>query len=112
MAACAGKASRETHVQIILLSEAEKDIVDAHDWYESKRAELGANFELCVEAALDNILLFPESFPKRFRNTRVVIIHHFPYGIYYTISGDIIIVVGVFHFKRNPKDMSGFLSKR
>jgi toxin ParE1/3/4 len=99
-------------VQIVLLSEAENDILEAHDWYESKRAGVGANFELCVEAALDNILLYPESSPKRFRNTRVAIMHHFPYGIYYTILGDIIIVVGVFHFKRNPKDTSKFLSKR
>jgi plasmid stabilization system protein ParE len=99
-------------VQIVLLSEAERDILEAHDWYESKRTGLGANFELCIEAALDNILLFPESSPKRFRNTRVAIMHHFPYGIYYIISGDIIIVVGVFHFKRNPKDTSGLLSKR
>jgi len=99
-------------VQIVFLSEAEKDILDAHDWYESKRAGVGANFELCIEAALDNILLFPESSPKRFRNTRVAIVHHFPYGIYYTISGDIIFVVGVFHFKRDPKVRSGLLSKR
>jgi toxin ParE1/3/4 len=99
-------------VQIVLLSEAEKDILDAHDWYESKRTGVGANFELCAEAALDNILLNPESSPKRFRNTRVAIMHHFPYGIYYTILGDIIIVVGVFHFKRNPKNMSKFISKR
>jgi hypothetical protein len=99
-------------VQIVLLSEAEKDILEAHNWYESKRAGVGANFELYVEAALDNILLYPESSPKRFRKTRVAIMHHFPYGIYYTISEDIIIVVGVFHFKRNPKNMAEFVSKR
>jgi plasmid stabilization system protein ParE len=99
-------------VQIVLLFEAEKDILEAHDWYESKRTGVGANFELCIEAALDSILIFPESSPQRFRNTRVAIMHHFPYGIYYTISNGIIIVVGVFHFKRNPKDTAEFLSKR
>jgi toxin ParE1/3/4 len=99
-------------VQIVLLSEAEQDILDAYDWYESKRPGMGADFELCIEAALDNILFFPESSSKRFRNTRVAIMHHFPYGIYYTISGDMIIVAGVFHFKRNPKGTSEFLSKR
>jgi toxin ParE1/3/4 len=99
-------------VQIILLSDAEEDILEAHDWYESKRAGLGADFELCIEAALGNILNFPEPFPKRSRNTRVAILHHFPYGIYFTISGDRIIIAGIFHFKRNSKGTSASLSKR
>jgi plasmid stabilization system protein ParE len=99
-------------VQIVLLSESEEDILAAHDWYELKRANLGSDFELCIEAALDRILLFPESFPKKIHGVRVAVLHHFPYGIYYMIMDDTVIVVGVFHFKRNPKNTSAFISKR
>ena len=99
-------------MQVDFLIEAEEDILSAHDWYESKRAGLGADFELCLEASLERIQLFPESCPIKYRNCRLGLISHFPYGVIYTISEKMIIVIAVFHLKRNPKSITSQISKR
>jgi toxin ParE1/3/4 len=94
------------------LPEAESDILAAHDWYEAKRAGLGADFELCLEAALERILEFPEASPIWYRNTRRVILAHFPYGVFYVCKEDIIFVVAVFHLKRHHVSLRRFAKRR
>ena len=37
------------------------------------------------------------------RKTRRSMIHRFPFGIYYRIKGELVIVVAVMHGSRNPK---------
>lgn len=37
------------------------------------------------------------------RDIRKVIVSKFPYAIYYRIEGNDIVVIAVFHSKRNPK---------
>ncbi len=63
---------------IKILEEAETDIINAHDYYESKRDGLGADFELCVEEALSRISYMPESFPIWHRGTRRLVLIRFP----------------------------------
>jgi hypothetical protein len=72
---------------IEILEEAEDDIINAHDWYESKRRGLGADFERCIEKALERISSMPEAFPVWYRNTRRLILSRFPYGIFFRIQG-------------------------
>jgi toxin ParE1/3/4 len=38
-------------MRVIIRPEAELDIDDAYQWYESQRKGLGQNFLLCVEEA-------------------------------------------------------------
>jgi toxin ParE1/3/4 len=112
MAAGEGQDAREAPLNISLLSEAESDILAAHDWYEAKRSGLGADFELCLEAALERILGFPEASPIWYRNIRHVILAHFPYGVFYVITGDMIFVIAVFHLKRNQISLRRFVRRR
>ncbi len=89
--------------RLIIRKRAGLHLYDTYEWYEQKRASLGSEFLLSVEAALNAIQQNPYLFSVRFKNVRCALTPRFPYGIFYIIDGDKIIVISVFHLSRNPK---------
>ena len=55
-----------------------------------------------VEAILRN----PDAFQKKYRNIKIRFISRFPYGIHYRFEKNEIVVIGVFHTSRSPKNWS------
>ncbi|MDP5197961.1 type II toxin-antitoxin system RelE/ParE family toxin [Flavobacterium sp. DG2-3] len=86
--------------------EALFDIEDIVLWYEEKRIGLSYDFELCLEAGLDTLVRNPDAFQKRYKTVKVRFISRFPYGIHYKFEKNEIIVIGVFHTSRSPKNWS------
>jgi len=89
--------------QLLISDESRLDILDAFSWYESRRQGLGKDFELCLEAGLNQITRDPSLFQKRYKNLRIYFIDRFPYGIHYLIEENTVKIFGVFHMSRNPK---------
>jgi len=89
-------------VRLRIRSDAALDIEEAHQWYEKKRRGLGADFLVCVEAALERIRRSPEAYPRVYLELRRAVVRRFPYGMFYLIEADEIVVVGVFHVRRDP----------
>ena len=83
--------------------EAEADLAEAKRWYDERREGLGADFVLCVEEALEKVRRNPEIHPVVYRDVRRAIVRRFPYGVFCRIVGAKIIVLGVFHGRRNPR---------
>ncbi len=88
---------------LVIRPEAEADISDAYRWYEDQREGLGTDFISCIEAALDSIIQSPRLYPKIHKDIRRVFIRHFPYGIFYLVKDNRIIVLAVFHARRDPQ---------
>lgn len=82
------------------------DIEDIVLWYEEQRIGLSYDFELCLEAGIDEIVRNPEAFQKRYKNIKIKFISRFPFGIHYIIKNTEIKVIGVFHTSRPPKNWS------
>ncbi len=89
--------------RLIIRKRAEKHLSEAYTWYENQRAGLGAEFFLCVEAKLQVITANPFLCQVRHKNIRCALVARFPYGIFYFIDGQKIVVVAVFHLSRNPR---------
>jgi hypothetical protein len=89
-------------VRLRIRPDAAFDIEEAHQWYEKKRRGLGADFLVCVEATLERIRRSPESYPRVHLDLRRAVVRRFPYGVFYVIEVDEIVVVGLFHVRRNP----------
>ena len=89
--------------RILIRPEAEMEIEEAYRWYEEQRDGLGSDLLLCVEEGIEKIERNPEMYPLVHRNIRRLLIRRFPYGIYYIILQDIIIIVAVFHGYRDPR---------
>ena len=92
--------------KIHFTKEALFDIEAAVLWYEEQRLGLSYDFELCLEAGIDEVLRNPEAFQKRYKNIKIRFISRFPYGIHYVSSANEVTVIGVFHTSRSPKNWS------
>lgn len=88
--------------KLILRQEAERDLVKAYKWYEEKVPGLGTDFIAVIERALESIQENPARFPAMYRNVRRALMRRFPYGIFYFMEGESIIVLAVLHTARNP----------
>jgi plasmid stabilization system protein ParE len=86
--------------------EALFDIEEIVLWYEEQREGLSYDFELCLEAGINEIIRTPTAYQKRYKQVKVLFISRFPYGIHYLVNPDSIIVIGVFHTSRSPKNWS------
>ena len=60
---------------VVIQAEAEADINDAYQWYESQRKGLGESFLLCIEEALSRVSRTPLIYAIVYNNIRRVLIH-------------------------------------
>lgn len=88
---------------MIILPEAEADLENARDWYERQRGGLGAAFLLGIEEVLERIRRTPEINVAVYQDVRRALTRRFPYAVYYRIEGDEVVVLGVFHAGRAPR---------
>ena len=88
---------------VYLRPDAEKDILEAAIWYEEQRIGLGNQFLNETLAVFSSIAETPLQYLLVYRNTRRVLIHRFPFGIYYRITKNRIVVLAVMHGSRNPQ---------
>ena len=79
------------------------DIQEAYQWYEEQSVGLGAAFIKAVDDSLDRIAEHPESYPAVMENVRRAVLHRFPYGIFYFVEGDTVVVLACYHASRDPR---------
>jgi plasmid stabilization system protein ParE len=88
---------------LIVRPEAEMEVADAFNWYESRVSGLGSEFLLCVDTSFDAIHRNPQQFPRVHKAVRRAVIRRFPYEVFFVEDTERIVVLSVFHAKRNPK---------
>jgi toxin ParE1/3/4 len=91
-------------LKIRFIPEAVKDLHSAAHWYEEQRKGLGSAFMLSIEAGLATLQRNPEHFAKVEGDLRRIVIKRFPYGIFFIVESEIILVTAIFHSSRNPVD--------
>ena len=64
---------------LILRQEAERDLTEAHAWYEERVPGLGSDFLIIVERTLESIDENPAQFPVIYRKVRRALLSRFPY---------------------------------
>lgn len=90
-------------MRLLLRPEAEQDLREARDWYESKRRGLGEEFRLQLRATIATIQDHPQLYAEVFEEVRRAPLRRFPYGVYYFLQGGLIEVLAVLHHARDPQ---------
>lgn len=88
---------------IVFRVEAQAEFDDAFDWYEQQQAELGVDFLMCVAEVLERIGSIPEAYEVVFEGVRRAVVRKFPFLILYKVEPNRIVVLAVFHSKRDPQ---------
>ena len=95
------REANELHYR--LWFKIESDLQDSYDYYEQQLHGLGLDFLMSVEATLNHIARDPLHFQKVHKNKRKANLKRFPFGIFYIISKEYIIILAVIHLTRDPK---------
>lgn len=88
--------------KLILRQEAERDLTEAHAWYEERVPGLGSDFMLAVDRALESIQENPAQFPLIYHEVRRALLSRFPYGVFFIWEAQRISVLAVMHSAREP----------
>jgi plasmid stabilization system protein ParE len=92
---------------IVFRDEAQAEFDEAFDWYEQQQTGLGVDFLMCVAEILERIESLPEACEIIFEDVRRAIVRKFPYLILYKVEPDQVVVMAVFHSKRDPQVWQG-----
>ena len=88
--------------RIVFRSAARAEFEDAAIWYESQRGGLGEEFTLEIARALEKVAESPARYPLVFGDIRRTVARRFPYSIYFRLRGKAVVVLAVFHGRRDP----------
>ena len=84
-------------------SPANLDYSEAVTWYEERQPGVGRQFEDELEKLFERIRQRPEHFPKVTPTVRKAQLPRFRYKILFTVEGDEIGVLAIYHPSRNPE---------
>ena len=82
--------------------EADRDLLEAAEWYEEQQKGLGGKFIDEVEELLGYLETNPLLFPIKYKEVRQAILTRFPYVILFRIESKTVIVLAVFNCYLNP----------
>jgi hypothetical protein len=88
---------------IVFGSKIEADLIESFDYYEEQVDGLGYEFLLSVEAALYEIERNPLLFQKIYKNKRKANLKRFPFGVFYIVSKETVLILAVIHLTRDPQ---------
>ena len=81
---------------------ARAELIDAADWYQSKRPGLGDEFIVEIERCVTLIAAQPQLYAEVHKRIRRLIVRRFPYSIYFRLETQRIAVLAIFHGSRDP----------
>jgi plasmid stabilization system protein ParE len=87
-----------------MLPEAEQDLEEAFDYYQSQSSGLGLQFLDEFRRGIDQILAHPNAWQALDAHIRRYRLHRFPYGLLYRISPETntLTIEAVMHMTRKP----------
>jgi plasmid stabilization system protein ParE len=96
---------------IIALEEVLVDLKIAENFYEKQNKGLGTYFKDTIISDIESLWLYAGIHNKFFGLYRLLS-KRFPYGIYYEINDDTVIIIAVLDLRQNPKNIALFISSR
>lgn len=83
--------------KLIVKPEAEQELLEALEWYESKKINLGTELFIEISNGIESIQENPNLFQKRYKKFRITFTKRFQYGIHYTLEDNTIFVHAILH---------------
>ena len=88
---------------LIVRAEAEADLAASRLWYEEQYDGLGGRFIAEVDATFRRIEANPLAFAFVRGKLRRALLRRFPFGVFYALTDQNIVVVAVLHAARDPR---------
>ena len=92
---------------IIFRPIARKELHEAAAWYDRNKPGLGAEFTAAVDEILSRITANPQRFSPTRPGVRRALLGRFPYSLHFAVEPDVIVILAVFHHRRDPRKLEG-----
>jgi plasmid stabilization system protein ParE len=89
-------------VNLRFRNAAESDVGDAYSWYRERGHDLGDQFLQALDQCLESVQRNPLAFAKVHGDVRRALLRRFPYGVFYIVTAEEIVVLGCLHGHRDP----------
>lgn len=89
-------------LRVVFRRAARRELDDAADRYDEQRPGLGEEFIFEIDQAVVKAAASPERYPIIFGDIRRTVARRFPYSVYFRIRRESMVVLSVFHGRRNP----------
>jgi toxin ParE1/3/4 len=93
-----------TTYRLVAEPRADLDVEAAFVWYESERTGLGLEFLAELRAAYGRVVQGPFGYQVLQAGIRRALLRRFPYAVYFSIDGEIVVVLAVLHASRDPAE--------
>jgi plasmid stabilization system protein ParE len=86
---------------VVFRPQAENELLEARNWYESRSNGLGDRFVGAVDVLMDRIVANPLAFPRVHGETRRAVLKRFPYAMYFRLEAEHIVMLSI-HGRQDP----------
>ena len=90
-------------MKVRFTTSANRELVEAVDYYESQQPGLGGRFLDEVDAAVDRIRQHPDTWAKVSDRVRRCLVHRFPFAVLYQHLESEVHVLAVADMRRDPR---------
>ena len=94
-------------MRIVLEASAQSEMWEAVRFYEDSREGLGSEFLDAIDHAIDVVRLHPSLGSPLKGRFRRVFLRRFPYAVHFLAAPEAIVVLAVFHTRRDPRHLEG-----
>ena len=77
---------------MVFRPEAEDEVLEAREWYETRRSGIGKEFAHAVDEIVGRVVENPLAYQRAHKQTRRAVLSRFPCAVYYRVAGDDIVV--------------------
>jgi plasmid stabilization system protein ParE len=89
-------------LRVVFRRAARAEFDAAALWYEDRQAGLGTQFVSEINRVVDLVSNHPERFPTKHLEIRCAQARRFPYSVFFRPEANRVVVLAVFHARRNP----------
>jgi plasmid stabilization system protein ParE len=89
-------------LRVVFRRAARDELEEAAAWYEDRRPGLGEELLAEVDEAIERAGNHPERHANVVRDVRRTVLRRFPYTIYFRRRQDDLVILAIFHGRRNP----------
>jgi len=90
-------------LRVVFRRAAHDEFSEAAAWYDRQRSGLGDEFVAEIEIAIGRAAESPILYPMVFGDIRRTATRRFPYSIFFRVRGEFLVVLAVFHGRRDPQ---------
>ncbi len=90
-------------LSVVFRRAAQTEFDAAALWYEERQVGLGTEFMAEIKRAVELASNYPDGFPVKHGAIRCIQVRRFPYSVYFLPEAQRIVVLAVFHARRDPQ---------